>query len=121
MEQLTLTPFGPQTVIVVVLLSMDFWNCRVSSARSYPEIAKQPLTCKLFSFPQNVSGRVLVGLRYWNQVGYAPFISRPPPHFICVLALVCYRSTKMERVIGCSKVAMCVLSGYDKTAPERPS
>jgi len=32
------------TVIVVVLLSMDFWNCR------------------------NVSGRVLVGLRYWNQV-----------------------------------------------------
>ncbi|EKM60987.1 uncharacterized protein PHACADRAFT_247259 [Phanerochaete carnosa HHB-10118-sp] len=32
------------TVIVVVLLAMDFWNCR------------------------NVSGRTLVGLRYWNQV-----------------------------------------------------
>lgn len=32
------------TVIVVVLLSMDFWNTR------------------------NVCGRTLVGLRYWNQV-----------------------------------------------------
>jgi len=47
------------TVIVVVLLSMDFWNCR------------------------NVSGRVLVGLRYWNQVdedgeSYWVFESRDP-------------------------------------------
>ncbi|KAN0125122.1 Eukaryotic protein of unknown function (DUF846) domain containing protein [Russula decolorans] len=32
------------TVIVVVLLAMDFWNCR------------------------NVAGRTLVGLRFWNQV-----------------------------------------------------
>ncbi|KAF8271345.1 hypothetical protein EI94DRAFT_1784187 [Lactarius quietus] len=31
------------TVIVVVLLAMDFWNCR------------------------NVAGRTLVGLRFWNQ------------------------------------------------------
>ena len=27
----------PQTVIVVVLLSMDFWNCRVKWGGSYPE------------------------------------------------------------------------------------
>ncbi len=33
-----------QIVIVVVLLSLDFWNCR------------------------NVAGRTLVGLRYWNEV-----------------------------------------------------
>jgi len=33
-----------QTVLVVVLLSLDFWTVR------------------------NVSGRVLVGLRFWNQV-----------------------------------------------------
>ncbi|OBZ79133.1 Golgi apparatus membrane protein TVP23 [Grifola frondosa] len=32
------------SVIVVVLLAMDFWNCR------------------------NVAGRTLVGLRFWNQV-----------------------------------------------------
>ncbi|KAI0283311.1 DUF846-domain-containing protein [Russula aff. rugulosa BPL654] len=32
------------TVMVVVLLAMDFWNCR------------------------NVAGRTLVGLRFWNQV-----------------------------------------------------
>ncbi|CAK5273882.1 unnamed protein product [Mycena citricolor] len=32
------------TVAVVVLLSMDFWNCR------------------------NIAGRTLVGLRFWNQV-----------------------------------------------------
>jgi len=47
------------TVLVVVLLAMDFWNCR------------------------NVSGRRLVGLRYWNQVdddgeSYWVFESRDP-------------------------------------------
>lgn len=47
------------TVIVVVLLAMDFWNCR------------------------NVAGRALVGLRYWNQVdedgeSYWVFESRDP-------------------------------------------
>ncbi|KIK71208.1 hypothetical protein GYMLUDRAFT_211205 [Collybiopsis luxurians FD-317 M1] len=47
------------TVIVVVLLAMDFWNCR------------------------NVAGRTLVGLRFWNQVdddgeSYWVFESRDP-------------------------------------------
>jgi len=47
------------TVVVVVLLAMDFWNCR------------------------NVAGRTLVGLRYWNQVdedgeSYWVFESRDP-------------------------------------------
>ncbi|KAI0274688.1 Golgi apparatus membrane protein TVP23 [Gloeopeniophorella convolvens] len=49
------------TVIVVVLLAMDFWNCR------------------------NVAGRTLVGLRFWNQVdddgeSYWIFESRDPSH-----------------------------------------
>ncbi|KAJ7050567.1 Golgi apparatus membrane protein TVP23 [Mycena amicta] len=48
-------------VLVVVLLSMDFWNCR------------------------NVAGRTLVGLRFWNQVdedgeSYWVFESRDPSH-----------------------------------------
>lgn len=47
------------TVLVVVLLAMDFWNCR------------------------NVAGRTLVGLRYWNQIdddgdSYWVFESRDP-------------------------------------------
>jgi len=47
------------TVLVVVLLAMDFWNCR------------------------NISGRTLVGLRFWNQVdedgeSYWVFESRDP-------------------------------------------
>ncbi|EPQ61393.1 hypothetical protein GLOTRDRAFT_124618 [Gloeophyllum trabeum ATCC 11539] len=47
------------TVFVVLLLAMDFWNCR------------------------NVAGRRLVGLRYWNQVdedgeSYWVFESRDP-------------------------------------------
>ncbi|KAJ7173869.1 Golgi apparatus membrane protein TVP23 [Mycena filopes] len=48
------------TVAVVVLLAMDFWNCR------------------------NVAGRKLVGLRFWNQVdddsaeSYWVFESRDP-------------------------------------------
>ncbi|KAJ7880273.1 Golgi apparatus membrane protein TVP23 [Mycena olivaceomarginata] len=47
------------TVGVVVLLAMDFWNCR------------------------NVAGRTLVGLRFWNQVdedgeSYWVFESRDP-------------------------------------------
>jgi len=46
-------------VVVVVLLAMDFWNCR------------------------NVAGRILVGLRYWNQVdedgeSYWVFETRDP-------------------------------------------
>lgn len=46
-------------VLVVVLLAMDFWNCR------------------------NVAGRTLVGLRFWNQVdedgeSYWVFESRDP-------------------------------------------
>ncbi|KAH9835618.1 DUF846-domain-containing protein [Rhodofomes roseus] len=51
--------FVVSTVLVVVLLAMDFWNCR------------------------NVAGRILVGLRYWNQVdedgeSYWVFESRDP-------------------------------------------
>ncbi|KAF8649816.1 hypothetical protein AX16_005581 [Volvariella volvacea WC 439] len=51
--------FVLSTVIVVVLLAMDFWNCR------------------------NVAGRTLVGLRFWNQVdedgeSYWVFESRDP-------------------------------------------
>ncbi|KAL5495353.1 TVP23 [Sanghuangporus weigelae] len=47
------------SVVVVVLLAMDFWNCR------------------------NVAGRILVGLRYWNQVdddgeSYWVFETRDP-------------------------------------------
>lgn len=47
------------TVVVVVLLAMDFWNCR------------------------NVAGRRLVGLRFWNQIdedgeSYWVFESRDP-------------------------------------------
>ncbi|RDB29601.1 Golgi apparatus membrane protein TVP23 [Hypsizygus marmoreus] len=47
------------TVTVVILLAMDFWNCR------------------------NVAGRTLVGLRFWNQVdedgeSYWVFESRDP-------------------------------------------
>jgi len=53
------TNYVLSTVVVVVLLAMDFWNCR------------------------NVSGRTLVGLRYWNQVdddgeSYWVFESRDP-------------------------------------------
>jgi hypothetical protein len=51
--------FVLSTVAVVVLLAMDFWNCR------------------------NVAGRTLVGLRFWNQVdddgeSYWVFESRDP-------------------------------------------
>jgi len=51
--------FVLSTVVVVVLLAMDFWNCR------------------------NVAGRTLVGLRYWNQVdddgeSYWVFESKDP-------------------------------------------
>jgi hypothetical protein len=52
-----------QTVIVVVLLAMDFWNCRVRllSVKRVPSVLiRRPI--------QNVAGRTLVGLRFWNQV-----------------------------------------------------
>lgn len=50
--------------MVVVLLAMDFWNCRVRA----PTIRFQP---RCSHYPQNVSGRTLVGLRFWNQVLYS--------------------------------------------------
>jgi len=43
-DKLIRSSTSTQTVLVVVLLSLDFWTVR------------------------NVSGRVLVGLRFWNQV-----------------------------------------------------
>lgn len=51
-----------QTVLVVVLLAMDFWNCRVRTP------LWMILHGPLIHAPQNVAGRILVGLRYWNQV-----------------------------------------------------
>jgi hypothetical protein len=41
---------------------MDFWNCRVRAVLRFP--------CQLspHRLIKNVSGRTLVGLRFWNQV-----------------------------------------------------
>ncbi|POW18536.1 hypothetical protein PSHT_05654 [Puccinia striiformis] len=60
------------TVIVVILLSIDFWTVR------------------------NVSGRVLVGLRFWNQVdedgsSYWVFESRDPSQAANVIDSKCKR------------------------------
>lgn len=54
-----------QTVLVVILLSMDFWTVRVG--RQVSQKSGRQQTDALL-IPQNVSGRVLVGLRFWNQV-----------------------------------------------------
>ena len=48
--------------MVVVLLAMDFWNCRVRLLNLVP------LTTRSSIDFQNVAGRTLVGLRFWNQV-----------------------------------------------------
>lgn len=57
--------------MVVILLSMDFWNTRVRSSpvqslrRSF---TRSRANATHPSSQQNVAGRTLVGLRYWNQV-----------------------------------------------------
>jgi hypothetical protein len=48
-------------VAVVVLLAMDFWTCWVCAIGSL-------ILPLIYLIPQNVSGRTLVGLRFWNQV-----------------------------------------------------
>jgi hypothetical protein len=48
-------------VAVVVLLAMDFWTCRVCAIGSI-------ILSLIYLIPQNVSGRTLVGLWFWNQV-----------------------------------------------------
>jgi uncharacterized protein (UPF0548 family) len=53
-----------KTVIVVVMLAADFWTVRV---RCYVCYCLSPATFDEYGY-QNVSGRVLVGLRFWNQV-----------------------------------------------------
>ncbi|KAF7370810.1 Golgi apparatus membrane protein TVP23 [Mycena sanguinolenta] len=73
------------TVVVVVLLAMDFWNCR------------------------NVSGRTLVGLRFWNQVdedgeSYWVFESRDTLGTslcpVVALALVLISAADQQNVLG---------------------
>lgn len=44
---------------------MDFWNTRV---RRLLRLAASNLTDTHLQSPQNVAGRTLVGLRFWNQV-----------------------------------------------------
>lgn len=55
---------GFQIVIVVVLLSLDFWNVRVCLQFSYVISLETEIRPQI----QNVAGRTLVGLRYWNEV-----------------------------------------------------
>ena len=57
-----ITSHNPQVVLVLVLLAMDFWNCRVGETHPISVL------CNLPDPPQNVAGRKLVGLRFWNQV-----------------------------------------------------
>jgi hypothetical protein len=52
--------------MVVVLLAMDFWNCRVRLFK-FGTIGPMFHTRSSIGF-QNVAGRTLVGLRFWNQV-----------------------------------------------------
>jgi len=44
---------------------MDFWNCRVRGFVLAPQNTFIPL---IHRHIQNVAGRTLVGLRFWNQV-----------------------------------------------------
>jgi hypothetical protein len=44
---------------------MDFWNCRVRRFMFAPQNTFIPLIHRRI---QNVAGRTLVGLRFWNQV-----------------------------------------------------
>ena len=57
-----------QIVMVVILLSMDFWNTRVRPSRELPLCRSSRRADPFLFFQQNVAGRTLVGLRYWNQV-----------------------------------------------------
>jgi hypothetical protein len=54
-----------QIVVVVVLLSLDFWNTRVSWI--FPGSAVLGSHTDVIT-AQNVAGRTLVGLRYWNEI-----------------------------------------------------
>jgi hypothetical protein len=60
-----------QTVLVVILLSADFWTVRVSGCAFkwlYAYKVIRVACANIILLFQNVSGRVLVGLRFWNQV-----------------------------------------------------
>jgi hypothetical protein len=77
------------TVVVVVLLAVDFWTCRVSPD-FYPYASTQT------HGDQNVSGRRLVGLRYWNQARLA-YCSDSSSAYIL------NRWMMMARATGCSR------------------
>ncbi|KAA0705218.1 Golgi apparatus membrane protein TVP23 -like protein B [Triplophysa tibetana] len=58
-------------VTIILLLSCDFWTVKVAIASSFSFliIILNNIVYKVFSvFCENVTGRLLVGLRWWNQV-----------------------------------------------------
>lgn len=79
--------FAPCFVLIITLLSFDFWSVKVRGQLWIPLTFQHPgpcflgplisltpiffhstkLTFVLFLF-QNVTGRLLVGLRWWNQI-----------------------------------------------------
>ena len=81
-------------------------SCRSSSGRGFLElpsnnnVLRQGLYDTHSWIVQNVSGRTLVGLRFWNQA--RPFYS----HLSYLLFKLVFRLTMMARVIGCLKVVM---------------
>ncbi|KAL4685951.1 hypothetical protein H8959_001548 [Pygathrix nigripes] len=64
-------------VTVLLLLSLDFWSVKYKSDMNqgtfiyqHSEYASLLVTCSesCVCCPQNVTGRLLVGLRWWNQI-----------------------------------------------------
>ncbi|KAK2097603.1 Golgi apparatus membrane protein TVP23 A [Saguinus oedipus] len=63
-------------VTVLLLLSLDFWSVKYKSEMNqgaliyqYNEYTSLPVTSsESFVCSQNVTGRLLVGLRWWNQI-----------------------------------------------------
>ncbi|XP_047636471.1 Golgi apparatus membrane protein TVP23 homolog A isoform X3 [Phacochoerus africanus] len=50
-------------VTVLLLLTLDFWSVKTRPL-SWPAAAER----RLVPLPQNVTGRLMVGLRWWNQI-----------------------------------------------------
>lgn len=64
--------FVVNVVVIVLLLTLDFWTVRTTTDNTPGygcRIMRSPqaLSCPVYVQTKNISGRLLVGLRWWNE------------------------------------------------------
>ena len=61
------TSFVVNFVVIVLLLTLDFWTVKFCSLKQIQVLSARQLMQQDALQTKNISGRLLVGLRWWNE------------------------------------------------------